>query len=331
MGEAESAKEGGAAPSGGAEAPKEETAGHTLKLSGMTCGACEKVIERVVQAHGGAVEDVDANTGTLRFRSPDGSLEGIRTDLSAKGFREMDTAEERGDHRRVLGYIRSVIADEPHVRVENSILNYAIGTAVLLLGGGSLLYGTVLEAFGTPLKAVSLILFVAAAAVLSAYSFAHMSAYRKWMSCANGMMVGMTTGMASGYMVGAILGATNGMFIGSVGGMAVGIAVGLALGRYCGIMGAMEGVMAGLMSGTMGAMTTVMMLNDHLIAFLYILSAVSAVIVGGLSYMMFREAGSAPKEGYRGGFAVFAWLAIAMSAMMVLIMLFGPKSGIVLR
>jgi copper chaperone CopZ len=329
MGEAEAV---GAEPGKESEkAPGQGPVGTTLSLSGMTCGACEKVIERVVQNNGGTVEEVDANKGVLRFRSPEGSIEGIRKELAQRGFRETDASEERGNPARVVAYIRSVVAGEQHVKVENTILNYAIGSSAALLVSGSFLYGTMLEAFGSPLRAASLLLFVVAAAVLTAYSFAHMSAYRRWMSCTNGMMVGMTTGMASGYMVGAILGATNGMFVGSVGGMAIGIAIGLSLGKSSGVMGAMEGIMAGLMSGTMGAMTTVMMVNDNVIAFMYILIGVCAVTIGGLSYMMFREAGPTPREGYQGGFAVFAWMSIALSAMMLLVMIYGPKSGIVIR
>ncbi len=313
-------------------APEGVAAVHTLRLSGMSCGACEKVIGRVAESNGAGVEEIDARTGTLRISCPEEKLGPIREELARRGFREKDgeETEERGDPGRLMAYIRSVIAAEPQVELENTLLNYAIGTGIMLMLGGAFLYGPMLGAFGSPLRAASMILFIAAAAVTAAYSFAHMSAYRRWMSCSNGMMVGMTTGMASGYMVGGILGATNGMFVGSVAGVAVGISFGLALGRFCGIMGAMEGVMAGLMSGTMGAMTTVMMLNDHLFAFMYILSAVCIAIIGGLSYMMFREAGPAPKDGYRGGFAVFAWLALSMSAMMVLIIFYGPKSGIAL-
>ncbi len=314
-----------------ADEPRGERKIHTLLLSGMSCGACEKVIERVAERNGAGVEEVDAGKGLVRLRCPEGSLGAIKEELAQRGFRETNADEERGDPRRLVAYIRSVVAAEPHVELENRLLNYSIASASLILLGGSVFYGSLLDALGSAVRAASMILFVMAAAVLTAYSYTHMSAYRKWMSCSNGMMVGMTTGMASGFMIGGILGATNGMFVGSVAGMAVGISLGLALGRYCGIMGAMEGVMAGLMSGTMGAMTTVMMLNDHVIAFMYILSAICVAIVGGLGYMMFREAGPAPRDGYRGGFAVFAYVAIALSAMMVLIMLFGPKSGIVLR
>ncbi|MFN7991831.1 MAG: hypothetical protein U0R44_06785 [Candidatus Micrarchaeia archaeon] len=306
---------------------------HTLKLSGMTCGACEKLIERVVSHQGAEVKEIDANSGVVKISCSPARIEAIKNELALKGFRERDAEDigERGDPRRILAYIGSVIAGEPHVQVESRLMNYALGATAILTLGAVASFSTILGAFGSTITAASLLFFVVLSSVMSVYAFAHMNTYRKWMTCTNGMMVGMTSGMASGYMVGAVLGATNGMFIGSVAGMAVGIGIGLALGRYSGIMGAMEGMMAGLMSGTMGAMTTVMMINDNVLAFMYILSGICLVMVGGLSYMMFREAGPAPREGFRGGFAVFAWMCIALSALMVAVILYGPKNGIILH
>lgn len=301
----------------------------SLSLSGMTCGACEKVIERTVTQAGAAVRQIDANRNLVGISAPENRIEDIKKLLAEKGFREIRQEElERGNPDRFLGYMKSVVAGEPHVMIENKLLNYALGTAAILGLSGALAYGLFLGAFGSPAAAVSLIFFVIISSVMSVYSLFHMEAYRKGMSCSNGMMVGMTTGMASGYMVGAILGATNGMFIGSVAGTGIGIAIGLSLGRYSGIMGAMEGVMAGLMAGTMGAMTSVMMLNDNLLAFLYLLSAICVVMVGGLSYMMFREAGPTPAAASRAGFGRFAGISAALGIMMAAIMLFGPKTPI---
>jgi hypothetical protein len=164
--------------------------------------------------------------------------------------------------------------------------------------------------------------------VMAAFSYYHMGSFRRYMSCMHGMMVGMTAGMMIGFMVGAIVGATNGMFIGSVAGVAVGIFFGFTLGRFCGVMGAMEGIMAGLMSGTMGAMTSVMMLNDHMMVFLYILLGICGLTVGALSYMMYREAGPAPDVAYSKGFGRFLMLSIYISAAMLIIMMFGPRGAI---
>jgi hypothetical protein len=295
----------------------------------MTCGACERVIERVVAQGGARLVSIDATLGEVGIRAAPETIGGIKQELAARGFRERDADEERGDPGRILAYARSVLAGEEHVHVESSLLNYAIGSAAVLSVAGVLSYGTVLGAFGNPFSAASLLLFVIVTGVVSVFAAMHMETYRKGMTCANGMMAGMTTGMVSGYMVGAILGATNGMFVGAVAGTAAGVWIGLGAGRYSGIMGAMEGVMAGLMSGTMGAMTTFMMINDNLLAFMYILSGLCIVMAGMLSYMMFREAGPAPRHGLRGGFIRFLSGAGAISGAMMLIVLYGPRSALV--
>ncbi|MFH0885379.1 MAG: heavy-metal-associated domain-containing protein [Candidatus Micrarchaeota archaeon] len=310
------------------EAVPEEKKEYKLTLSGMTCGACEKVIERVVSNNGAEVKEIDAGRGLVDIRCQPERIETIKQQLAQRGFRERGEGEpeERGDPRRFLAYLKSVIAGEPHARVENRLLNNALGTTIILVLAGALMYGAFLDIFGSPVAAASLLVFVISSSVMSVYSLLHMETYRKGMTCSNGMMVGMTTGMASGYMIGAILGATNGMFVGSVIGTAMGITIGLTLGRYSGIMGAMEGLMAGLMAGTMGAMTSLMMLNDNLLAFLYILNGLCLVMVGSLSYMMFREAGPASATAPAGNFGRFAGLSIAMSAVLVAIMLYGPRS-----
>ena len=108
-------------------------------------------------------------------------------------------------------------------------------------------------------------------------------------SCMSGMMIGMTLGMVVGFLTGYYIGATNGLFVGSVFGMVVGSALGIWLGSCCGVMGFMEGIMAGFMSGPMGAMTAVMLLNDHLDAMAVIVLIFGAIILGALNYMVYIE------------------------------------------
>jgi hypothetical protein len=309
---------------------EEERVSYRLALSGMTCGACDKLIERVVAQNGAEVKEIDADKSLVEILAPPGKIDTIKEQLALRGFREKGADEgERGDPRRVLEYFRSIIAGEAHVEVESRLFNYALGATAVLAIAGALSFGIVLGIFGDALSAGSLLFFTIITAVMSVYAFSHMDTYRKGLTCANGMMVGMTSGMVSGYMVGAVIGATNGMFVGSVTGTAVGISIGLALGRHSGVMGAMEGMMAGLMSGTMGAMTSVMMINDNLLAFLYILSGICLATVGLLSYMMFREAGPAPRHGFRGGFMRFLLDSGALSALMMAIIIYGPKGAIV--
>ncbi len=236
--------------------------------------------------------------------------------------------DERGDPKRVITYVKDILAGEDRVGLESDILKYSLGSllALVLLGIGlyALGLGSLMRAGAYPL----LLFLGAGTSVMTVASYSHMSSYRKGMSCQNGMMVGMTTGMMSGFLSGALLGATNGMFIGSVAGTAIGISVGLGLGRFSGIMGAMEGAMAGLMSGTMGAMLSVMMINDNLTAFLLLLFGIAIIIFGGLSYMMSREAGPAPGGRERPDLLVFFLSCIAFAMFLSVLMLYGPRGPI---
>jgi hypothetical protein len=169
--------------------------------------------------------------------------------------------------------------------------------------------------------------------IISALSYAviiptirQVAAYRE-MGCMAGMMVGMTIGMIAGFLPSFLIGGTNGMFIGSVWGMIVGIIMGVYNGKCCGVMGVMEGVMAGFMGGLMGAMTAVMMLNDHLKAMAVIVFLVSAGIIVGLNYMVFKEMRelhtTADKDQF---FTIF--LTIILMSITMWIMVFGPRSSL---
>jgi hypothetical protein len=314
-------------------AAQDEKKEYTLSLTGMTCATCEKVISRVATQGGAYVKEVDSKDGTLKLICNENSLEPIKRKLAEKGFKERVEGEPadsgRGDPDRVKDYILSVLAGEPQVEIEAKLMNYAAASAAILIGLG--IFSNLLKGFGSPSTAVALLLLVVATAVMTVFSYLHMSCYRKSVPCMHGMMIGMTIGMMGGFLTGVLTGATNGMFVGSVVGMLFGIALGLGLGRFSGVMGAMEGVMAGLMSGTMGAMTSVMMLNDNLMAFLYILTGVCAVIFGGLSYMMYREAGSAPNPEYSGDFKRFFAASVLICTILIAIMIYGPKGTITLR
>jgi hypothetical protein len=145
-----------------------------------------------------------------------------------------------------------------------------------------------------------------------------------------GMMTGMTFGMAGGFLIGAFAGATNGMFVGSLVGMAIGIGFGYFTGRYCGVMGVMEGIMGGLMAGTMGAMLSVMMVFDHLVPFLFILTGIEAVILVAFSYMLYKEHGNMTADMVKLDGISFIILALAIDLALTVIFIYGPKAGTVL-
>jgi len=150
----------------------------------------------------------------------------------------------------------------------------------------------------------------------------------KQMPCMSGMMVGMTIGMIAGFLPGFYIGMTNGMFLGSVFGMLIGIVLGALNGKCCGIMGVMEGIMAGFMGGLMGAMTSVMLLNDHVRIMAWIVLAVSAVIMISLNYMVYREMREIRDKN--GDNWSIVWLTSALMALTLLIIVFGPRSLLVI-
>jgi copper chaperone CopZ len=303
----------------------------TIELKGMTCGACETLITRVITQSGGQVSNIDLRSGQVTFFCEDDRLSERKQKLAEKGFHEKakdGVEEQRGDHKRVIRYVLDILGKKPQAEVESTLLEYVIGSAALMLLFAFAAYIFLPSSFSFLITYLPLLVLLVFGVLMIMFSYYHVRCYRKNLTCANGMMVGMTVGMMSGFLAGAIVGATNGMFIGSVVGMALGILPGFLLGRYCGVMGAMEGIMAGIMAGTMGAMLSVMMINDNLILFLYMLFGLCAIMIGGLSYMMHREAGPASRDELNVKFAEFALMAFALSLLIIEIMAYAPRNGI---
>jgi hypothetical protein len=144
----------------------------------------------------------------------------------------------------------------------------------------------------------------------------------------HGMMIGMTIGMQTGMLLGAILGATNGFFVGATAGMVLGVTAGIIAGRCCGIMGTMEGMMAGVMGGTMGPMISVMMLSDHLQWFMPLYVIVNIVIVAGLVKMYLEGVVAPAKQVHERPLDALTFISICVvvTALLVAIMVYGPKS-----
>ena len=157
-------------------------------------------------------------------------------------------------------------------------------------------------------------------------SVRHIRAYKEF-ACMSGMMIGMTLGAIAGILPGFLIGATNGMFWGSVVGMSFGILFGVWNGKCCGIMGVMEGIMAGFMGGLMGAMTAIMMINDNLRAAAVIVFMVSAVILFGLNYMIYKEARDLgiDRKHKDGEFFTIFW-SFLLTVITTWFMVFGPRS-----
>lgn len=149
-------------------------------------------------------------------------------------------------------------------------------------------------------------------------------AYKEF-PCMTGMMIGMTIGMISGFLAGFYVGATNGMFWGSIFGMALGMLFGVWNGKCCGVMGVIEGMMAGFMGGLMGAMTAVMMYNDNLRAAGVIVFLISAAILIGLKYMVYKEAQGTSRRHKDSDLFIVVW-SFLLTVVTVWLMVFGPRS-----
>ena len=117
------------------------------------------------------------------------------------------------------------------------------------------------------------------------------------------------------------------MFIGSVFGMTVGIILGVWNGKCCGVMGTMEGMMAGFMGGLMGAMTAFMLYNDHLIASMVIVFAISAVILFSLNFMVYKEMKLEERKLKEDHLLTFV-ITFVLITVTIWLMLYGPRSGV---
>lgn len=149
----------------------------------------------------------------------------------------------------------------------------------------------------------------------------------KELPCMSGMMVGMTTGMIGGFLPGFYVASTNGMFVGSVFGMALGIILGIWNGKCCGIMGMMEGIMAGFMGGLMGAMTAFMLLNDNLKIAALIVFLISAIIIFGLNYMIYKESKQLERK-LAEGYILTLLISLILISATTWLAVYGPRSAI---
>ena len=301
----------------------------TYYVKGFECESCARVISRVVSSFPGAsLTEANQYTGAITIECEPEDEKQIIQAVREKGYSlstqplQTDYSAEKSPLENGKNYVLGLFEGKHGFQVEQSLLQATL-LSFLLTIGAEVLASIILN---IPLENYKW-LFALSAVAVSANAFAvwHSIAYRKEFTCMNGMMVGMALGMMTGFMVGAVVAASSGMFVGSVVGMLFGMAIGAYTGYCCGIMGVLEGLMAGLMSGIMGAMTTIMLLNDHVIAFLFILFAACTVVLAGLSYMIWKEAGGREgKAKLPSGLNIVA-ANVAIGLILVLIMVYAPK------
>lgn len=310
-----------------------------LTLHGMHCDSCARIIDRIVTKHTGAcIREFDlVNNRMILECSTVSQLEVIRSELREKGYQallpneEAEEGFEAGSIHRWLGFLKNVYNGAEGFEAENRLVKYASDAFFIILAAQAVLYMLVFSKIPGFLSAYwSVTLLTAISVVALLFAYYHAYAFRKTTSCMCGMMTGMTFGMAGGFLIGAFAGATNGTFVGSMVGMTIGIGLGYYTGRSCGVMGVMEGIMGGLMAGTMGAMLSVMMIFDHLVPFLFILTGIEAVILLAFSYMLYKEYGNMTPSMVKVDANTFILIALAIDLALTLIFVYGPKAGTVL-
>jgi hypothetical protein len=130
-------------------------------------------------------------------------------------------------------------------------------------------------------------------------------------------------------MVGAVLGATNGYFTGAMTGMILGSIGGIIAGFTSkSTMSWLQGLMAGIMGGTMGPMISVMMFTDRLLLFMPFYILLNLVVLWGFLKMYNEEAVIDNDELVKHDvdLLTFASACIIITAILVAIMVYGPKA-----
>ena len=223
----------------------------------------------------------------------------------------------------VKGFVKELNND----KVEGELIKTIFVSLVASFALVAVLYFLTLKSIENFLPKYGLFLFLSILSYsLILLSVRHIRAYKEF-ACMSGMMIGMTIGAIAGFLPAFYIASTNGMFWGSLMGMASGILFGVWNGKCCGVMGAMEGIMAGFMGGIMGGMTAIMMLNDNLRAAAIVVFVISAVILFGLNYMIYKETNENKMERKHkdNEFFIIFW-SVLLTAITTWFMVFGPRS-----
>ncbi len=303
----------------------------TLNIAGMSCSSCERIISKVVEAEGGKVHSINAQTGAAVIDYPEESLEKIKNAIAASGYTVLDslgkTVAVEPFEAEIKLFITKLLDGEKELQTERKILKMSLLSTIALFAIGFFFFIMFWKGLPGIGAKTPFLFYTGISSVVVVAAMAHYHSHRLQFTCMEGMMTGMTIGMMAGFLFGGVVGATNGMFVGSVFGMAVGIITGAYCGKCCGIMGVMEGMMAGLMGGTMGAMLTIMLLADNLLLFMPILVISCVAILAGLTYMIYNTAGKRASAQLTS-FSNFFMVVLLLSVVTAMLMLYGPKGPV---
>ncbi len=175
------------------------------------------------------------------------------------------------------------------------------------------------------------IIYLNISVVSISMSILYMLSNKTKVPCMTGMMIAMTVGMQIGMMIGAVVGATNGYFTGAMVGMILGSIGGIIAGFTSNsTMSWVQGLMSGIMGGTMGPMISVMIFTDRILVFMPFYMILNLILLWGFMKMYHEEAIEGNKELVRKNIDLLTFVSacIIVSAILILIMVYGPKSPI---
>jgi copper chaperone CopZ len=300
----------------------------TIYVPDIECESCSKLIGKKLQKKEG-VTDFQVKEDSVEIEHTDK----VRADELVKSIQDADfrASLEPFERKTFKERLRDIKENKKKYALEKTGIKYATYTFIILFALEALAYMGFLNKIPNFLAHYGIwIVYSNIGIVAIGFALWHLFSYKIKVTCMVGMMIGMTIGMQIGMMIGAVIGATNGFFIGAMTGMVLGVIVGSIAGKTCGIMGIMEGMMAGLMGGTMGPMISIMMFSDHLQYFMPVFMAVNVLILAGLSYMIFEEMVEHKKSVQQPvEFGTFAAVCIIATFVIILIMIYAPKSALV--
>lgn len=175
------------------------------------------------------------------------------------------------------------------------------------------------------------IIYLNISVVSLSMSVVYMLFNREKVPCMTGMMIGMTIGMQIGMMIGAVIGATNGYFTGAMVGMILGSIGGTIAGFTSkSTMSWVQGLMSGIMGGTMGPMISVMMFTDRVQTFMPFYFLLNLILLWGFMKMYHEEIVKDNSELRRMHVDLLTFISatIIVTAILIVIMVYGPKSPI---
>jgi cation transport ATPase len=300
-----------------------------LYVPDIECDSCIKLIEKKFK-HLQGIESTKFGSDfvIVQFDTSLINLNNIKSAIKNLGYR---CSENPFDRKNLKERVKHFKENKKKYSVEINAFKYAIYLFLILAGIELVAYLGFLKSIPLPNNFWIWVIYLNISVATLGAAIWHFLTYNEKITCMLGMMVAMTLGMQSGMMIGIIIGATNGFFIGSMVGMLLGVALGGFAGKCCGIMGVIEGMMAGLMGGTMGPMIAIMMISDNLMIFMPFYMAINVAILLGFSYMLFEEIVEGKEEVKRRkiDFSTLASFSLIVTFILIVIILYGPKSALV--